>query len=63
LVLAAGAAEDFTAVSENANKFEVKQILAKILQIWGLYYKTYYGCNLQTFVISLSACPWKAFPA
>jgi hypothetical protein len=53
LVLAAGAAEDFTAVSENAKKkFEVKQILAKILQIWGLYYKTYYGCNLQTFVIS-----------
>ncbi len=30
---------------------------------WGLYYKTYYGRNLRIFVISLSVCPWQAFPA
>ncbi len=26
-------------------------------------YITFYGCNLQIFVISYSACPWKAFTA
>jgi hypothetical protein len=30
---------------------------------WGLYYKTFYGHNLQIFVISWSVCPWQAFPA
>jgi len=29
----------------------------------GLYYKTYYGRNLQIFMISLSVCPWQAFSA
>jgi hypothetical protein len=30
---------------------------------WGLYCKTYYGCNLRIFVISLSVFPCQAFPA
>jgi hypothetical protein len=30
---------------------------------WGLYHKTYYGHNLRNSVISLSVCPWQAFPA
>ncbi len=25
--------------------------------------KTFYGCNLQIFVISYSVCPWQVFPA
>ncbi len=29
----------------------------------GISYKTFYGRNLQIFVISWSACPWQAFPA
>jgi hypothetical protein len=29
---------------------------------WGLYHKTYYGRNLRISVISLSVCPWEAFP-
>ncbi len=29
----------------------------------GLYYKTFYGINLQIFVISYSVCPRQAFPA
>ncbi len=28
----------------------------------GLYYKTFYGRNLQISVIRWSACPWQAFP-
>ncbi len=30
---------------------------------WGLYYKTFYGRNLQIFVTSQKVSPWKAFPA
>ncbi len=30
---------------------------------WSLYYKTFYGRNLRTFVKSYSFCPWQAFPA
>jgi hypothetical protein len=29
----------------------------------GLYYKTFYSCNVQIFIISKSTCPWQAFPA
>jgi hypothetical protein len=29
----------------------------------GLYYKTFYGRNLRTFIISWSVCPWQAFAA
>ncbi len=29
----------------------------------GLYFKTFYGRNLQIFIISLSFCLWQAFPA
>jgi hypothetical protein len=25
-------------------------------------YKTFYGCNLQIFIIRQSVCPWQAFP-
>ncbi len=28
-----------------------------------MYAKTFYRRNLQIFVLSLSACPWQAFPA
>ncbi len=31
--------------------------------IQGLYYKTYYGCNLCILVKSQSVCSWQAFPA
>ncbi len=37
--------------------------LATASGIWGLYYQTLYGRNLQIFVISQSVCPWQAFPA
>ncbi len=30
---------------------------------WDLYYKTFYACNLQIFVMSQSVCPLHAFPA
>ncbi len=33
------------------------------IETWGLYYKTFYGGNLQIFVISQSVCPWQAFTA
>ncbi len=29
----------------------------------GLYHKTYYGRHLRISIISLSVCPWQAFPA
>jgi hypothetical protein len=29
----------------------------------GLYYKTFYGRNLQIFAISYSVCPWQALLA
>jgi hypothetical protein len=29
----------------------------------GLYYKTFHGRKLRIYVISLSVCPWLAFPA
>ncbi len=43
----------------------VKYVCKKFSNIgsWGLYYKTFYGRNLQIFVMSYSVCPWQAFPA
>ncbi len=32
------------------------------IQPWSMYYKTFYGRNLQIFVISQSVCPWQALP-
>ncbi len=27
------------------------------------YYKTFYGLNLQMFIMSKNVCPWQAFPS
>jgi hypothetical protein len=42
----------------------LEKITEKTTQIMtkGLYYKTFYGRNLQIFVISSSVCPWQAYP-
>jgi hypothetical protein len=34
-----------------------------VSDFWGQCYKTFFVCNLHIFVISLSVCPWQAFPA
>jgi hypothetical protein len=33
------------------------------IDTWGQSYKTFYGHNLRIFIMSLSVCPWQAFPA
>jgi hypothetical protein len=44
--------------------FKQKSICGKERKLLSmdLHYKTFYGRNLQIFVISESVCPWKAFP-
>jgi hypothetical protein len=34
-----------------------------VVDTGGLYYKPFYGRNLQIFRISYSVCPWEDFPA
>jgi hypothetical protein len=41
----------------------IKSNIVYSIDTRGLYYKTFYGRNLQIFVISYSVCPWQAFQA
>jgi len=62
--------ENFAAIGLGGlRRFNVGELAAgsvfKILFLlsWGLDHKTYYGLNLRSSIISLSVCPWQAFPA
>ncbi len=37
--------------------------LLKRIALWSRWYKTFFVCNLRSFVISWSVCPWQAFLA
>jgi hypothetical protein len=39
-----------------------KNVMQHCQQTQGLKYQTFYGCNLQIFVMSHSVCPWQAVP-